>query len=228
MSKRMIAPLLIGLVGAGILIWLGSWQLQRLTWKQEVLARIEGMIHSAPASLPTEFVKGPRLEWQFAPVKISGRFTGEELHVLASTREAGAIYRIITAFETTDGRRILVDRGYVGTTRKDAHRPAVDAVIIGNIHYPDEVDSFTPEVDQKGKIWFARDVAAMSEVLKTEELLVVLRETSEADSPVVPLPLVTAGIPNNHLNYAITWFLFAVVWLGMTGYWLWRIRRRLD
>ena len=42
------------------------------------------------------------------------------------------------------------------------------------------------------------------------------------------LPVTVAGIRNAHLNYAITWFLLAVSWLGMTGYWLWRISRRLD
>jgi len=55
-----------------------------------------------------------------------------------------------------------------------------------------------------------------------------LRMPSVGDDVVSPWPVSRAGIPNNHLNYAITWFLMAAAWLGMTGYWLWRIRRQSD
>ena len=56
--------------------------------------------------------------------------------------------------------------------------------------------------------------------------MIIARELSVSDAPVTPLPVDTSGIPNDHLNYAITWFSLAVVWLGMTGFLLWRITRR--
>jgi surfeit locus 1 family protein len=40
------------------------------------------------------------------------------------------------------------------------------------------------------------------------------------------MPVTTEGIPNDHLEYAMTWFLFAITWVVMTGFALWRIRRR--
>ncbi len=226
MLKRMVVPILFGLIGAAILISLGMWQAQRLVWKQAILTRIELRINAAPVALPLAAANDADI--QFLSVRAAGRFTGDEVHVLASTKDYGAVYRIIAAFETDSGRRVLVDRGIVAHTKKQATRPALDAIITGNIRTPDEVDAYTPEPDLQKNIWFARNVPEMARVLSSEPILIVLRETSENNPAVAPLPVDTSGIPNNHLNYAITWFLFALAWLGMTGYWLWRIRRHND
>ena len=62
----------------------------------------------------------------------------------------------------------------------------------------------------------------MAEALDTEPLLVVAREVTPADPGVTPLPVSTAGIPNDHLQYALTWFSLAVIWVAMTTYWIFR------
>ena len=105
--------------------------------------------------------------------------------------------------------------------------PAPEGVITvtGNLHWPDEVDGFTPDPDTLRNQWFARDVDAMANHLDTEPTLVILREMSVSDAPVTPLPVTSDGIPNNHLGYAIQWFGLALVWLGMTAFLAWRIRR---
>jgi surfeit locus 1 family protein len=66
----------------------------------------------------------------------------------------------------------------------------------------------------------------MADALGTEPVMVVARLPT--GDGIAPMPVDTAGIPNDHLNYAITWFSLAAVWLGMTGLALWRIRRRID
>ena len=61
------------------------------------------------------------------------------------------------------------------------------------------------------------------------DTLPVMLVTAASDDPGGPMPLpVTVNIPNDHLQYAITWFALAVVWALMTGYLLWRIKRRID
>ncbi|GFE65300.1 SURF1 family protein [Litoreibacter roseus] len=222
MLKRMIIPLLFGLGGIAILVSLGLWQIQRLAGKEAMLADIDARIVGDPTELPA--TADPERE-RYLPVAATGTITSDEVHVLVSVKRRGAGYRVISAFET-DGRRVLLDRGFIPTDQKDASRPAVEAEIMGNLHWPDEIDSYTPEPDTTRDIWFARDVPALATALEAEPLLIVLRETSEMNSPVSPLPVDTSTIPNDHLQYAITWFSLAALWMGMTLYLLWRIRRR--
>ena len=64
----------------------------------------------------------------------------------------------------------------------------------------------------------------MADFLKTEPILIVARTVTLPDDPVDPLPVDGAGIPNDHLQYAITWFSLAAIWLIMTLTFLWRAR----
>ncbi|NSX56043.1 SURF1 family protein [Parasulfitobacter algicola] len=222
MTRKIILPLLFGLAGTAVLLWLGVWQVQRMEWKQDILAQIDNRIGGTPVALP--MAPNPETD-TYLPVEVTGSNTGKELHVLVSTKSAGAGYRIISAFETTDGRRIMVDRGFVPTSEKNAARSTNNIKIQGNLHWPDEIDSYTPEPDISGNIWFARDVPTMADALNTEPVLVIARTTSATTPAVTPLPIDSAGIPNDHFEYAVTWFLLAAVWVGMTGVLLWRIRR---
>jgi surfeit locus 1 family protein len=223
MTRRMVAPLLFGLFGVAILIGLGVWQLQRLAWKEAILAGIAARLDAPPAALPD--APDPERD-RYLPVAVSGRFTGEGIDVLASRKQAGAGFRVVAAFETAEGRRILVDRGFVTDDARDRPRAVTDATVTGTLHWPEETDRFTPPPDPAARMWFARDVPAMAAALGTEPVMVVAR--APTGDAIVPLPVDTAGIPNDHLEYAITWFSLAVVWLGMTLLLLWRIRRRID
>ncbi|SNT17839.1 SURF1 family protein [Tropicimonas sediminicola] len=220
--RRYLAPLAIGLVGAAILIWLGVWQLQRLEWKEAILEEIDQRIAADPVPLPA--TPDPEQD-RFLPVEVSGRTDPRELHVLVSTRQLGAGFRIITGFTTEEGRRILLDRGFVAADRKDAGRPAATLMITGNLHWPDERDRYTPENDPATNYWYAREVDVMADELGTEPILVIARMSSGSDASITPLPMDSSGIPNDHLGYAVTWFGLALVWLGMTALQLWRISR---
>jgi len=221
MTRRMIVPLLIGLLGGAILISLGVWQVNRLQWKQGVLADIAARIVAAPVDLPA--TPDPQAD-RYLPVTVTGRFTGDHLDVLVSRKQIGAGVRVIEAFETQDGRRILVDRGFVTDDARANPRESGAATVEGNLHWPDETDSYTPPPDPRTGLWFARDVAAMAQALDTEPTFIVARRPTGGE--IEPMPVDTSGIPNDHMNYAITWFSLAAVWLGMTAYLLWRIRQR--
>lgn len=221
MVRKLIGALVLGLGGCAILVALGVWQVQRLHWKEGILAEIQSRIAAAPVALPA--APDPE-EDRYLPVRVAGDYTGQELHVLTSNREDGAGYRVIAGFQTDAGRRIMVDRGFIPQADKDAPRPAGPAEVTGNLHWPDETDSFTPAPELDRNIWFARDVPKMAEALGTEPLLVVAR--SDTGQGIRALPVGTEGIPNDHLQYAITWFSLAAIWAGMTLLLLWRIRRR--
>lgn len=221
--RRLILPIGFGLVGIIILVSLGNWQIRRLGWKQEVLAQIEARIDAVPVTIPNDIV--PDAD-RYLAVRASGRITNQELHVLASSKQTGAIYRVISAFEMADGRRVMLDRGWIKPSEKEVVRDEVDAMVVGNLHWPDEVDSYTPENDIEGNIWFARDVDTMAAALNTAPILIVARETSETGQSLTPMPVTTTGIPNDHLQYAVTWYGLALVWLAMTLYYLRRMRKK--
>jgi surfeit locus 1 family protein len=225
--RRYVFPVLLGLVGCAVLIGLGVWQVQRLGWKEALLAEITARIGGAAEPLPTPgaALADPKA-MRFQPAQVTGRTTGEELFVLTGMKEVGAGYEVIAAFQTDDGRRILVDRGFVPEGQEKAARPATDLTIRGNLHWPDEADGFTPEPDAARKLWFVRDVPSMAKALKTEPILVVTDQVTGDAQGITPVPVSLDGIPNNHREYAITWFSLAAVWAGMTLYLLWRIRRK--
>lgn len=225
MFRRMIVPLIFGLVGGSILLGFGVWQMQRLAWKEGILRQIEARISADPVPLPDV----PTMDTdQYLPVTVTGTFTGEGLDVLVSRKEIGAGYRVIAVMQT-DGRRILIDRGFLKDEDRAHPRPdaaAGEVTIAGNLLWPVEVDSYTPAPDPKTGLWFARDLPAMAAALNTEPVFVVQWTSSLPDPFIDAMPVDTNNIPNDHLGYAIQWFGLAGVWFGMTGYLLWRIRRR--
>ena len=218
---RFWGMVVFGVLGTAILLSLGIWQLQRLAWKQEVLRAIESKILAPAVKIPQTVLPDAH---SLLPVRAEGRYKGDTVRVLVSQKIYGAGYRLITAFELVDGRTIMLDRGFTSVRSEIPSTPQGRGQVIGNLQWPQEIDSFTPENDLAANIWFARDVARLADHLKAEPVLLVLRDSSFETEAATPLPKMTANIPNDHMNYAITWFSLALIWLGMSGYFLYRSR----
>lgn len=219
MLKRLIFPLILGFAGLAVLVSLGLWQVDRLRWKEGVLAEIEAAIAAPPVALPA--VPDPNRD-AYLPVTVSGQLTGEGARVLASVKGLGAGHRLIGVLEV-DGRRVLADLGFVPLDG-DLTQPTGPVTLTGNLHWPDEQNRHTPAPDIAKGLWFARDIDGLSTVLNTEALLIVTRDPVVPQA--IPIPVDTAHISNDHLGYAVTWFGLALVWVGMTILYLWRITRR--
>ena len=213
--------LFVGAFGAALLVGLGIWQVQRLEWKQGVLSTMDARISAPPVTLP-EFPDPIRDN--YLSVEASGRTGDGEILVQTSRRDLGPGFRLIVPFET-EGRTVMLDRGHLPARLRNGDRGTnLDAEVLGNLHWPDEFDRlFTPEPD--GVIWYARDVPAMADALGAEPVLIVARRDSSAPEGVVSWPVSSSGIPNDHFQYAVTWFSLAAIWLGMTGFWIWRNTR---
>ncbi|AXI45730.1 SURF1 family protein [Sulfitobacter sp. SK012] len=219
--RRALFLAIIGLGGAAILISLGVWQVQRLNWKEGVIADIESRILADPVALPAN--PDPARD-AYLPVRATGTLGQAQLHVLVSQKEVGAGYRVISPLTLEDGRIILADLGFVVSSNKETLKTAGPADLTGNLQWPQEVDGFTPDPDLTANIWFARDVPAMARALGTDPVLLVTRVGSMPDKTVRPLPVETARIPNDHLQYAITWFSLAAIWLAMSFFFMRRRR----
>ncbi|MFL2775268.1 MAG: SURF1 family protein [Paracoccaceae bacterium] len=212
----------IGFAGTACLLYLGKWQIDRLYWKLDVLKKIDQKIAAAPVLLPAEPSESVH---KYLSVEISGQFLQESIRVLASKKRYGAGYRIIHVFRT-NGRRLLVDLGFVGLETDYDIDLSSDISLVGNLHWPDEVDNFTPEPDLENNIWFARDVERVASALQTEPILIILKDSTLKDKNIKPMPIDTTHIPNDHLQYAITWFSLAIIWALMSCLFIWTTRQK--
>lgn len=227
MTRRMILPALFGLIGTAILIALGVWQLDRAGQKAALVADMEARLVGAPTALPESPTP---LADNYRPVRAEGAFLPAQTFVLSAVKGQGAGFRVIGVFQTDSGRRILVDRGFL----PQAQRPALPTpttapqVLIGNLQWPEDSDSFTPEYDAARDLFFARDVGPLATHLGTDAVMLVLRASNPPHPQIQPMPVDGVAIPDNHMGYAVQWFLMAVVWAGMTLFFLWRIRTKRD
>ncbi len=225
MLRKILFPLLLGIAGCGVLIWLGLWQIERLAWKNDILANINGRLAAEPRALATDVTEAAD---EYTRVALSGAPTGEELHVLVSGTAAGTGYRVISRFETDDGTAILLDQGLLPLEAKEADPLLAPMQVTGTLLWPDDQTDSTPDPDLDGNIWFARNVATMAAELDTLPLMVVATATTPADPRLTALPVATADIKNDHFEYAITWFLLAAVWAVMSLFLILRTLRPKD
>ncbi|OUD08899.1 hypothetical protein BVC71_09255 [Marivivens niveibacter] len=217
--RRYLFVILLGIPGLAVLLGLGVWQMQRLDWKQDILAEMESRIAARPVELPMN----PSEDMdEYLAVRLTGTPTGDELHVLSSGTAAGTGYRVISAWHTDMGRRIMVDMGIMPLDRKRLNPDIVTQNITGNLLWPNDAADKSPAPDLENNLWFARDAAAMAEVLQAEPFMVVLRDSDNPDRRITMVPVDTSNIKNDHREYAITWFLLALVWAAMTGYFVYR------
>jgi surfeit locus 1 family protein len=220
MNRRMIVPLVFGLVGTAILMSLGFWHLQRMNWKAGILAEIDARLAEPPVALPAT---PDQIGDKYLRVKVSGHIEDTELHVL-TFGDGTPGFRIISAMVLDDGRRILVDRGFVPEFEREEPRHGGDVTAVGSLVWPQETDKYVPDPNLERNIWFARDVPLMAANLKTTQVMVDITQSTNNEG-ITP-QRVAINISNRHLEYVMTWFSLAVIWVGMTGYALWRIKQK--
>lgn len=200
-----------------LLIALGVWQLQRLKWKEDLLAHVAAL-QSAKAQ-PLEPVLDARARGRdvgFTRVAVACPGLGAAPYLeLYGLREGGAGARLISACQVASARyrTILVDRGFVADTV--SARPPVDAAdrapveLVGVLRNPEPATFVTPKNRPDANRWYSRDVAAMARALGADRPAPVFLMAETSSNPgwraLAPSPL-PAEIPNRHLEYAITWF----------------------
>jgi len=234
-SRR--ATLLAGLMAlAGIAVTsaLGVWQVERLAWKRDLIDRIEQRLAAAPVSLDEALGRAAAGEnIEYLRVRLAGRYVaGGDLHLYSIGRE-GAGYEILTPMRIAPDMAVIVNRGFVPADEVGRiGMPEAERSLVALARGPGERSWFTPENDTARNLWFWRDVPGMIAHLRTGAL--------DGGSLVVP-PFVFAAepdgnpgwpragatrleIPNNHLQYAFTWFAFAIIQAAVFGVWLRRQR----
>jgi surfeit locus 1 family protein len=206
-------------------LWLGTWQLQRLAWKTALIADREAALSAPPVALPETADAARALD--FHRVAGEGQFLNDkELYIGAFSSRDVEGYQVVTPFRLASGKILLVNRGWVPEARKD---PATRAE--GQIAGPTTVDGIlripvvpkslfsslvpTPVNRPNENFWFYVDVPGMTakDGLDPAQVLPFYVEAGPAKNPG-GLPVggqTRIALPNDHLQYAITWYSFAVI-----------------
>jgi surfeit locus 1 family protein len=217
-QKSLLAPTLFTLFGLALLLSLGTWQVKRLAWKEGLIAERSAAVAAAPVDLPRTLEEARALE--FHRVRAEGTFRNDrELYLHAMTAEGTAGYHVITPLVLARGGTLLVDRGFVPEERKatgtrEAGNPAGPQQVVGLLRLSQAGKSswFVPDnLPAKGE-WFSLDLDAMAQAAAIANPLPF---TIDADATPNPGGYPVGGqtpldLPNNHLQYAITWYLMAV------------------
>lgn len=206
-------PTLFLVASLPILLWLGTWQLQRLDWKLGLVEQMEARL-DAPAIAIED--TSPSAEDEFRRYRVSGAFDeGVEFHWLATSDTYGIGYLIFAPFTLQDGRKVIVNRGFVPSSLKDAtaDRPGGAASFEAIARVPEKPGALDATNDVAANIWFTRDTAAMADLAGGGDYLpIYLEKLGEPGADDWPKPgAAKVTLVNNHLDYALTWFGLAVV-----------------
>ena len=217
-------------VSMAIMIGLGVWQIQRMHWKEGVLAHVAALKSAPPVAAAPLLASNEDLDFRRVEIDCPGLAAAPFVE-LFGVREGEAGSRLVSACAVTAGpyRSVLVDRGFViGTV---SARPSVNPAdttplhLIGVLRTPEHGNWFSPANDPAKRNFYIRDVAEMARVLGAPAPAPVFLLTETATNPdwqaLVPAPL-PEDIPNNHLQYVLTWFGLAAALAGVYAAVLWR------
>jgi surfeit locus 1 family protein len=231
--RGLLVPGVAALCALVVLLWLGTWQVERKAWKEALIATVTERFAAPPVRLPPP-AEWPRLDPsndEFRRVGFSAEWLNDKEALVYTTGSslradaAGPGYWVFTPARVLGGI-VMVNRGFVPEGRQDpATRPdgqtAGPVDIVGVMRWPETPGLFTPAGDPARNLWFARDPAAMA---AAKGLGAVAPFYIEQESPSVPGGLPQVGklqpsLPNNHLGYALTWYGLALVLVVGVGIW---------
>ena len=213
-------PTFITVVSLIVLISLGSWQMSRLKWKQDIIKQMNEKSALDAIYLPADIDNFDELKYR--RVKLKGEFLHEkEVHLFvgAKSERGRPGYDILTPLKQEDGSYVLVDRGWVDYDKKLAENRPETLVkgiveIEGMIHKTETKGSFTPENDVVKNLWFWIDIDAIKSYagVSLKNLYIrALKKEGENTYPMAGDKIIK--IRNDHLQYAITWYAFAIILL---------------
>ncbi|SDB66588.1 SURF1 family protein [Belnapia rosea] len=222
--RRLLLPILASLPVLAALLGLGTWQVQRLHWKQDILARIAAA--EAGPAVPLAGQPPP-----YTKVVATGRLDhAREALLGVELRGTTLGAHLVTPLLRPDAPPLLVDRGWVPMERsQEISRPEGEVAVTGYIRQADTRDWNSPRDDPAGRRFYLFDPAALGAALGLPPPapfgLVAL---AAPGSPAGALPAAATRLPrpdNPHLGYAITWYGLAAALVGVLIAFLLRRRR---
>jgi surfeit locus 1 family protein len=231
--RGLIVPAAATLVVFIVLVGLGIWQLQRLGWKQDLIARVDAGLSASPVEAPgpAEWSTLDFAEREYQPVTVTGVFDeqGEVYVAYTLTRPNGPFggigYLVMTPLLTGEGWTVYVNRGFVPREQRYPNqrpegRISGETAVTGLLREPSTRSWFTPGDSISDNVWFSRDPSLYAQAYSASSAVVAPYIIDAFYDPELPGGLPQGGttiidFPNNHLGYAITWFGLAAALLAV-------------
>lgn len=208
-KRRLFIAVCLGL--AILFAGLGTWQVQRLFWKLDLIERVDARVHAAPVPVPSDWQSLRPDDIEYRQVRVSGRFRNDRQTLVDALTELGAGYWVLTPLQTAGGT-ILINRGFVPKDKRAAPLTG-DIQLTGLMRLSEPGGRFLRPNQAAQDRWFSRDVAAIAQkrgLGAVAPFFIDADATSNRGSyPVGGLTVVK--FRNAHLVYALTWFGLAAL-----------------
>ena len=227
-----------------LLATLGTWQVQRLAWKRELIARVDARVHAAPVPAPpvAQWPQVQAASHEYLRVWLEGRFLHDKEALVQATTALGAGFWVLTPLRQDDGSMVIVNRGFVPPQAREPARrgrtaPEGPVRVEGLLRISEPAGGFLRHNDPGADRWFSRDVPAIAAARGLPAAQVApyfIDADADTDaigtSAAAPATWPAGGLtvirfPNSHLIYAITWYTLALMVLAGAVY-AWRHERR--
>lgn len=214
-----------------VFIALGSWQVQRLVWKLDLIARVDARIHAQPVAVlaPAQWSSISEDKDEYRRVTATGVFLQDRQVLVQAVTEFGAGFWVVTPMIQPDGATILINRGFVPSDRRDAvlHAAAQPSPIVsvtGLLRMPEPGGAFLRSNDPANGRWYSRDVTAIATAAGLDRVAPFFLDADATANPGgFPIGGMTVvSFRNSHLVYALTWYLLAI----MSGVGLYVVHRQ--
>jgi surfeit locus 1 family protein len=206
-----------------VFLGLGTWQVQRLFWKLDLIARVDARVSATPAPVPSS-AAWPSINTEndeYRRVTATGTFSNDEETLVQAVTDLGPGFWVLTPLEQADGTTILINRGFVPSDRRERGAREEGEIegpvkITGLIRISEPEGAFLRSNDPANGRWYSRDVAAIASAKGLEKAAPYF---IDADATPIPGGLPVGGLTvirfrNSHLVYAVTWYLLAVMSAG--------------
>ena len=206
-----------------VLISLGSWQLQRLQWKNDIISNFEARSAAEAIAIPEANAELDGLE--FSSLALEGEYLHDkETFLTGRTYEGNAGFHVVTPFLLDDGRTILINRGWVSEDYRDPAKRAFSQIdgktsVAGILRRPGVRGYFVPENEPENGFWFTLVPSQINQHLDLGDAAIdQFYADAVRTSDVVTLPIAAKtklNLRNAHLSYAMTWYGIAIALVGV-------------
>jgi surfeit locus 1 family protein len=220
-----IALACIAILVFSCFIALGTWQVERRAWKLDLIARVEQRIHApaADAPGPAQWPQVTAAADEYRRIRISGVFLFDRETLVKASTELGSGFWVMTPLRAANGSIVLVNRGFVASEhnpQNSNHPGAPIASVTGLLRMTQPGGGFLRHNDPAGGHWYSRDVRAIAAARGLQDVAPYFIDADAAatatiagaDNGAAPVGgLTVIAFPNNHLVYAITWYVLALM-----------------